>query len=284
LTQSVAEKLKNGVGLREPVRVVSDLHLGHRATRVEEVGQLVPLLDGVGTLVCAGDTWEEIAGEFAGRGAAMLEELRGLAAERGVRLVLLPGNHDPGAPGPGFVELAGGAVFVTHGHMLFRDGAPWSRMLPERRTEVERVWREAGGEAESLDGRLRVANDVARVLVAPDDLKGRSAISRIWDAAVPPARAWRMLQAWRRFPGEAARMAACFRPEARVVVVGHFHRAGVWRRGGRRVVNTGSFMPPGAAWCVDVEAGRVAVRKIRRGAVGCFEPGRVRTIHSEGSE
>jgi len=215
-----------------------------------------------------------MAGEFTEAGWKMLEELRVLAAERGVRLELLPGNHDPGSGGPGFMELADGAVFVTHGHMLFREGAPWSRMLPERRLEVERVWREAGEEAESLGGRMKVANAVARVLVPPRYPKGRSVLARVWDAVVPPTRGWRMIQAWRRFPAEAARMAGRFCPEARVVVVGHFHRAGIWRRGGRWVVNTGSFMPPGAAWCVDVAAGDVKVRKIRRKR-GVFTPGRV---------
>jgi hypothetical protein len=46
-----------------------------------------------------------------------------------------------------------------------------------------------------------------------------------------------------------------FRPQAQVVVFGHFHRAGVWRHRGRLLINTGSFMPPGSPTCVDFHPG-----------------------------
>ncbi len=48
----------------------------------------------------------------------MLEELKSLCREEGAEAVFLPGNHDPGWSGPGWVELAGGRIVVTHGDAL----------------------------------------------------------------------------------------------------------------------------------------------------------------------
>ncbi len=261
--------------MNEPVRILSDLHLGHRGSRVDAAGRLAPLLDGAATLVCNGDTWQELVADDRAAAAEMFGQWRALAEERGVALVCLPGNHDPGCGGQGWLELAGGAVFVSHGDALFREGAPWSRMLPARRPRIEELWRQAGAAAATLDGRLRLAAEVARVLTPPRLRHGRSLLGRCADAALPPGRAWRMIRSWLAFPAAAARFLDAFRPAAQVFVCGHFHRTGIWRRGGRWVVNTGSFMPPGAAWCVDVNGRRLDVRRVERNAGGGFTPGRL---------
>ena len=102
--------------MKEPVRIVSDLHLGHRLSRLTRVAALRPLLAGAGTVIFNGDTWQELTGAVAGRAAEMLDELQTLCAQEACVPVFLSGNHDPGWPGPGWVELAGGRVIVTHGY------------------------------------------------------------------------------------------------------------------------------------------------------------------------
>ena len=44
-------------------------------------------------------------------------------------------------------------------------------------------------------------------------------------------------------------------PHAEVLVVGHFHREGSWRKNGRQIINTGSFMAPGRAHWVEWDDG-----------------------------
>ena len=115
--------------MRLPVRIFSDLHLGHKASRICDVAALMPLFEGAGTVVFNGDTWEELSPAWRGRSGEMCAELRGLLAGAGIDGVFLPGNHDPGEGGVGFVELAGGRIVVTHGDALLRDGAPWKRAI-----------------------------------------------------------------------------------------------------------------------------------------------------------
>src|SRR5947208_11977795 len=48
-------------------------------------------------------------------------------AAEGVRAVFINGNHDPAISAASHIDLADGAVLVTHGDVLFHDVSPWSR-------------------------------------------------------------------------------------------------------------------------------------------------------------
>lgn len=258
--------------MKGPLRILSDLHLGHRGSRIDSAEQLAPLSEGVATMVSNGDTWEQLVKDDRERGRRLLDDWRGMMAERGVEFVGLPGNHDPGSGGGGYLELNGGAVFVSHGDAVFPEGAPWKRAVPKRRAEIAVAFRRAGAEVNDLGGRLRLAGRVARILVPEKIHVGRSFLARFWDAVMPPGRALRMLLAWASFPDEAAAFLERYRPRAEVFVCGHFHLAGVWQRRGRLIVNTGSFMPPGQAWFVDFDGEWMSVgRVVRDGEL--FRPG-----------
>lgn len=87
-------------------------------------------------------------------------------------------------------------------------------------------------------------------------------LARLARDLLPPQRALTMLHTWAVAPGRAARLAADQRPEAQVVVFGHVHFPGVWRRAGRTIINAGAFCPPLGALLVDLRDGRVQVRRV----------------------
>jgi hypothetical protein len=62
------------------------------------------------------------------------------------------------------------------------------------------------------------------------------------------------------------RFAAAHAPDARVVLVGHTHRAGVERVGGRTIINTGCFGVPGPALGVLIGDDGLTVRRLIRGS------------------
>jgi predicted phosphodiesterase len=241
--------------MKEPVRILSDLHLGHKVSRIERVSALRPLIAGAGTVVFNGDTWQEMAPPFRERSAAMLEELKALCAEERVDAVFLAGNHDPGWSGPGWLELAGGRIVVTHGDALLRSGSPWKREILAAAGRVEELWAEHPAAGTDLAQRLQLAKAIARDLCSVEYPFGRSFFQRAWDAAVPPRRALCMLESW--FTQAAAGAGFCDRyfPAAEVLVIGHFHWQGSWVKGGRRVINTGSFCDPGRAQWVEWREG-----------------------------
>ena len=113
--------------MNEPLLILSDLHLAHPASRIENVEQLRPLLEGYRTVVFNGDSFQELSREHRLRSGEMLGDLRRLCADLEITPVFLPGNHDPGWEGSGWIGLGGDRVVVTHGDSVMWGGSPWSR-------------------------------------------------------------------------------------------------------------------------------------------------------------
>ncbi len=262
--------------MKEPVRILSDLHLGHAASRIEEVGGLRPLIAGAGTVIFNGDTWQELAIDYRPRAERLLADLRDLCRDEGVEAVFLSGNHDPGWPGKGWIELAGGRIVVTHGDAVLWAGSPWSREALSREAEVRRLWEEHRGAADDAGERLVLARAVARALRAVSYPRGRSLVRRVVDAVNPPRRAWEILSVWLRHPAATADFARRYFPDAGIIVAGHFHWPGAWRRGGRVVVNTGAFVDPHPAWWAEWSDGRLRCGRVLDGP-----PWRIGTVKGE---
>lgn len=259
--------------MKEPVRILSDLHLGHKISRIERVESLRPLIAGMGTVIFNGDTWQELARPFRERSEAMLRDLRALCAEEGAEAVFLPGNHDPGWEGPGWVELAGGRVVVTHGDALLWDSSPWKREILRSGRHVAELWDAHPAAEHDPHERIAVAREVARDLCSVEYPVGRRFLQRAWDAAMPPTRALKMIESW-IYQGDAgAEFCRRYFPRAEMLVIGHFHHAGMWRRGGRTVVDTGSFMNPGRAYWMEWRDGWLRHGLIAEGRTEC-RPGK----------
>jgi predicted phosphodiesterase len=231
----------------EPVRILSDLHLGHKICRIEKVATLRPLIAGAGTVIFNGDTWQELAAPFLARSTVMLDELKQLCREEGAKTIFLPGNHDPGWSGPGWVELAGGRIVITHGDALLRGGSPWKREILTSGERVNELWEKHPAARQEVAERLAVAREIARELCSVEYPTGRSFFQRAWDAVTPPARAVRMIEAWRTQGALGAAFCEAYFPRAEMLMIGHFHWNGTWSCAGRRVINTGSFTSPGRA-------------------------------------
>ncbi len=244
--------------MNEPVRILSDLHLGHKVSRIERVESLRPLIAGAGTIVFNGDTWQELSKRLRERSAAMLAELKTICAEEGADTVFLSGNHDPGWQGDGWISLASGRIIVTHGDTLLFDGSPWKREILKGSQRVKELWSQYPNAETDVAERVKLARVIARTLCFEELSHGKSLIRRAWDAALPPKRAIKILQAWFTQPASGAAFCTRYFPHAEILVLGHFHRQGCWVRRGRRIINTGSFMNPGRANWVEWNQGRLS--------------------------
>lgn len=259
--------------MREAVLILSDLHLGHAASRIKSAEQLRPLLEGAGSVVFNGDTFQELSRDFRPRSEVLMAELRGLCDELGVEPVFLSGNHDPIWEGKGWVELCGGKIIATHGDAVMRGGSPWSRESIARSEQVRELWAENPRAEYDPGERLKMAKKMAMLLRPPKIPKGRTIFRRVMDAINPPRRAFEILRVWWQQPDAVAEFARHYFPKAEVMVVGHFHSRGVWCRSGRLVVNTGAFVYPHHSLWVSYEDGWLKVGAIReeKGVFVCDE-------------
>lgn len=266
------------------IRILSDLHFGYPSCRVQAVEQLAPLLEGVERLVFNGDTVEMRFPEERATAEAAREALRQFCHAAGAEPTFLTGNHDPVVSEIHHLELADGAVLVTHGDILFHGLSPWSTEATLLREAHDR---ELAGLAHpaNLTQRLQALRRAALIL----EPLGAKLIARVqpglWRALAehfwPLSRPFNILKGWARTPFLANALAARDLPQARCVVVGHTHFSGVWRVGGRTIVNTGGFVPMGRPLAVDLDGTTLTVRHVVE-AHGLFWPGNVVARHTIG--
>ncbi len=245
-----------------PIRILSDLHLGHDLCVVRTVESLRPLIAGAEWVVFNGDTFQERGQAFRARSAERLGELQELCREEGAGTIFLGGNHDPTAWPLEWLDLLDGRVAATHGDVWLRLISPWSVHLRTFRPALEKMYAEAGPlEPLDLEARLALLRR-CRLALPPSETRQRSH-SR-WDRAAflcrelwPPRRPWEVLKAYAQLPGLAGRFAETFRPRSRVLLFGHTHRAQTWRRGGRLLINTGAFVTFAQPVMVAIERGQL---------------------------
>lgn len=263
----------------EFTRIFSDIHYGDRASQVHSLGQLAPLLDGPTALILNGDTLDTRAGPNPDRTTAMREEVRRFFSEKVAEVTFLSGNHDADFTSTHALDLAGGALFVTHGDILFEDIVPWSQDAPYIRTQLAEEFKTLPQNSPiDLETRLRVFRRVAMGIPQRHQSERnflKYAVDFARDTIWPPTRFLRIIRAWHEMPGRAESLLNAHRPRAKFILVGHTHRPGIWPRGeGHVIINTGSFSRPFGSYCVDLAPTRLVVRRVveRRGE---FHPGSV---------
>ena len=254
------------------VRIVSDLHIGHRASVIEDLAALRPLAEGVDVLVFNGDTLELKYGDIdSSRYNAEEQKGRFLqeTAKWGVETVVITGNHDPAISDTHFATLAGGTVFVTHGDGLFKEVAPWSSNVKNlRKCSAQINEHQTGSTPEELHRYLaqyKKATVEAREMDRHYNPTAWGKLKIFLHQSWPPTTPFRILNCWRQMPDRAASLVRRFNVDARFIIVGHTHNAGIWKRDDRIIINLGSYFPWPGARCVDIDGDKLAVRKIRKG-------------------
>lgn len=253
-------------------RIISDLHYGDRASLVRHLAQMRPLLDGVGHLVLNGDTLDTRPGPAPGETAELAATVRAFFAHHVPTTTFLTGNHDADFSPHHRLDLADGAVFATHGDILFDNLVPWSR---DARTAGPRIAAELSRlpppDRDDLDRRLAVYRRVAHSIPQRHQAEKnalRYALRFLADTVWPPHRVLLIARSWQLLPARTFELVRRHRPRARFILTGHIHRPGVWTSPrGVTSINTGSFVPPLGGFAVDLSATALAVRRVefRRG-------------------
>ena len=271
-----------GSSFKEPVRILSDLHLAHPGSTVSDVRQLCPLLEGAGTLLFNGDTFELRKEALRKRAEECRAQLEALCAQLGVEPVFMTGNHDPEISSYHYFDLCGEKVFLTHGDILYEDVSPWSKLIADMREVLDHIRRDYPPDylndlELSLAAAKRIAAEtrVRKAIRAGSFRKLRTLLAEAW----PPHRPAMILKTWlcSHYRGHEVRNR--FRPKADFIIYGHTHRALLHEHGGKHVINTGAFMPLSRAMVVEIKDGEMMVNEVARRA-GNFRKGRQRAAWS----
>jgi predicted phosphodiesterase len=260
-------------------RVLSDIHFGDHASRVDQLPQLRPLLEDVSHVVLNGDTLDTRPGPNPAHTAECRASVMDFFPRQVEQTTYLSGNHDADFSTLHHVDLGDGRVFVTHGDIFFDDIVPWSHDAAFIARKIAEELRTVPvNQHHDLDLRLAVIRRVAAAVPQRHQSERnrlKFALQYIADTVWPPSRMLRVIHAWRIAPRRAAEIARRHRPSAGFVLCGHTHRPGIWSdHAGITVINTGSFCRPLPGFAVDLSTDTLSVRRIeqRRGE---FYPGEV---------
>ena len=266
------------MSFNEPIRILSDIHLGHPASLVGDPADLTPLFDGISTLVFNGDTVEHRFRKDQEQARKNLETLRETCSKSGIIPIFINGNHDPDISAYNHLDLAEGAILVTHGDMLFHNIAPWSIesdvMQSAHREALEKIEEEAFHDFEK---RLHANKCGSLALELHESNIPRGPLARaatFLRECWPPWRPFQIFGHWAQVPGKAVDLARVFRSRARFIFIGHSHYSGIWKRGPRVIINTGSFLPLSGRSLIDLNDHQLSVRQIDR-ISGKFYPGKI---------
>lgn len=253
------------------IRIVSDLHVGHKASVIDRLDALTPLAEGVDWLILAGDTLELKYGDFDADHYDSNREQRRFEEETekwGCKVTVITGNHDPEISDTHSLSILEDKVFITHGDGLFPNVTPWSSNIGNLQKHAAIIDPEAtGSTAKELHDYLALHKQVT-IRAHKDDKKYNPTlwgkmkifIHQMW----PPITPFLILKSWREVPSRAVSLTERFGISPKFIVVGHTHNPGIWKRGGQTVINLGSYFPWPGARCIDIEGKTLSVRRIRK--------------------
>jgi predicted phosphodiesterase len=251
----------------DPTIIISDLHLGHRASQVRNPEELVPILKEARSVIFNGDTVEMRTPVDRPVGRHMAAVIARLCHSIGCRATFVNGNHDPAVSKIDHLDLMDGRILVTHGDILFLGVAPWSRQALAYRKIHLRALAHLGPDAlMNFEKRLLAAKRTSiklQLMERPVTEHSKAPklsvlVQQFW----PPHRPFMILRAWLQTPTLAARLCDLFRPNAKYVIVGHTHYPGLWKRGPFTVINTGSYVLHFGALAVLLEGESIEIRKV----------------------
>jgi predicted phosphodiesterase len=252
----------------EPTLILSDLHLGHRASLVRDPEQLAPIFREANTIVLNGDTAELRHQIDRPVGRTLAATLARVCHSSGAKAIFINGNHDPVISHIDHLDLAEGQMLVTHGDMLFLGIAPWSRQAYAYKKVHLRALDQLGPDALlNFEKRLLATKRTSLKLQLLEEptTRGRfPGIGLIVRQLWPPFRPFMILHAWWETPKLGAKLLQAFRPETRYLLIGHTHFPGCWSHSGRVIINTGSFVLNFGACAVLLKEKSFEIRKIQR--------------------
>jgi len=264
---------------REPIVILSDMHLCALTNWRAELGRLRGLWKDAGTVIFNGDTMNWGLAHYHENRNDVVEHILALCEEDGTQPVLVGGNTDYQLEGARHLFLEHGRILVMHGDAMFENSSPWRKNAAELAAARKDALLEISpGMRETLEGQVQAAVEALRAVDEQNDNPRHTdpvlarKIASLGDWVLRPRRIAAVLRAWWKLPAIASGFMEKYAPGADFLVFGHAHRRGIWEIEERTVINTGSFEKPARPLMVKIGDGKIIIFKVR-GKKSGYSPG-----------
>ncbi len=253
--------------MKKTIRIISDLHLGHRSSLIHHPDQIDSLLKDTSTLIFNGDTLETQFKDRRKAAQATMEELKSLCTSNQVDPLFVSGNHDPSISDLHHITLRNDNILITHGDILFQDIVPWSPHAPRLSFLHQKYFNELTEKQQNDFSQLLQANKKASLNLNPEPpspiggIMGK--LMHFLGHGRAPQRVYKTFSSWLNTPAIAIDLLQKHCPKTKFFIFGHTHFPGIWRKQDRIIINTGSFVPFLGKLSVDIFPDKLSVRTIR---------------------
>lgn len=241
------------------ILILSDLHLCKRLSTIEDVAELRPLWQGFDELILNGDTEESYSKKHSAKSQRATRALIESAEIDNVKVHLLDGNHDPMISDQHALTYHNDKVLIMHGHAVFPEIAPWTWYASKIKSHREELLLASGDGFDSQLEATRIASDRSA--------KSREVKNRPSLVEIPYRAVWciaKILHTWWRCPSITEEWLTKYAPKTKIVIVGHTHRAGIWKIKNRIIINTGCFAFPSHPHGVVIDGNKLQLFRIRK--------------------
>ncbi|MAI66456.1 MAG: hypothetical protein CMJ26_01095 [Phycisphaerae bacterium] len=245
--------------------ILSDIHFCKRGSTVTSVEQLQPLWQGYDELVLNGDTSELHCAQHTEKAGQAVESLKKMTAKDNVELTIICGNHDPTISDIEHKWFCDKKVLVFHGHAPIVGGAPWSWRYKHFAESSNKQLQETGN---GFDEQLSAVRTASIQSATGAFNEHRPSLFRLALSIAPAI--IKIVKCWKRYPTVVSMWADTFAPSAKCIITGHTHHAGIWKREGKTIINTGCFGFPSHPRAVEISGTKITIYKIKKnnGAYG----------------
>jgi len=216
-------------------------------------------------VILNGDTLDRFEAPNAHpRAAELIRQAREACCPNDSDVEILTGNHDPVISDRHWVYLAESQTLVFHGDCVADCTHPYKSEDQALAAAMSTAWAKVGGRPERFLDLVGVYRQVQAEHLKHHitACEPRTLFDYIRLATLPPHKPLYILHYWYRAPRLAARLGKNFDHPVRHVVVGHSHRAGVWKFDGITVHNTGAFMPLASPYAAIEDNGRIRLERL----------------------
>lgn len=253
------------------IRILSDLHWGHKASLIKDLDSLEGLLSEPDDVIFNGDTFEqnfENTPSHLQSPLPSVDQFKAYVRNWGTKPHFITGNHDPKISRHHYCEVNAGEILITHGDGIFKNIAPWSQNAQLLGDVAEQGLKhlQRNGSVSFYEF-LQTIKDAC----VEEHSQLKDFDPTVWGKlqiflrqAWPPTRVLKIFDCWKTTPQMAVDMVHRYIQDPRFLIIGHTHKPTITPIDKTTVINTGSFLPWPDATTVDLTPHGVHVRKVNR--------------------
>ncbi len=245
--------------------IISDTHFGDTIKTAGPVERFTSLIKETDQLIINGDGFEFEPAKAKPAAMAALDAITTLCLQNSVQFTTLAGNHDPHDAWPRQLKFASGRILLSHGDAFHPGISPWCSVARQLANAYAAAVADLAsqGMPDTLDTRLLAAHIANKAEWRREHPPAHAPKpTTILNLAKSPHRIIRLAHYWSIIPRMASQFAQRYAPESRIVLFGHTHHEGIWRRQGRWVINTGAYRFPGRPLACTLQHNTLKVHRL----------------------